>query len=188
MQITDFLVDLKSYISQWAYFRSWPQVLWAGPCSPHVGTMWKNYAQRLSHKANPCTSPCTHTRLHTLKCKGAYTDRSVMCNTHSQAYTNAGYRHIVCLPMVHEIQTHTDGHISLCRVWVAVGPHRAAVDHMPVMNMNEIMHEPSLWHDSFIHVVQSLTLTRTHTQTHTHTRVAWAHAHKHWLCLSLPCY
>lgn len=42
MQITDCLVDLKSYISQWAYFKSWPQVVWAVPCSPHVRTMWKN--------------------------------------------------------------------------------------------------------------------------------------------------
>ena len=42
MQITDCSVDLRSYISQWAYFKSWPQVVWAGPCSPHVRTMWKN--------------------------------------------------------------------------------------------------------------------------------------------------
>lgn len=80
MQITDCLVDLISCISQWAYFKSWPQVVWAGPCSPHVRTVWKNLdvflnylttfhirVSRALHSActHIYTLPSTKTHIHT---------------------------------------------------------------------------------------------------------------------------
>lgn len=141
MQITNCLADLKSYISHWAYFKSGPQVVWAVPCFPQAHTMWKKLTGFINYLTTFRTR-VAHAHKHACTRTCLYINRSeheVVMHTFwwQNADTLYAYLYSACT------HTHTHaGHISLCRVWVVVGPHRAVADHMPVINMSKIMHEP----------------------------------------------
>lgn len=189
MQIADCLADVKSYISQWAYLKDWPQLVWAGPSSPHVRTMWKkldgfiNYltaffirVARAHHSA--------HTHIYTLTCKKTHIHALIgagSCKTHTddriQTYCMLTYStsHLNT-PPTHTLAT---SHYAECELrWALIG--RWQTTWLLWIWMKLCMSH-SLWHDSFIHIVQS----------HRHRALAHAHkrtqAHKHWL-LSPPCH